>query len=115
MVIKRGYHSGGGGGVLFTPESMKRIVQGINENKCNDSVLFGDIILGLCSERNNVTLGVSLDELGRERFHPIGMRTSYTGFPPQDWLYGYSSNIPKFGKECCSEQSITFHLLLRKK
>jgi glycoprotein-N-acetylgalactosamine 3-beta-galactosyltransferase len=107
MTIKGGYHSGGAG-VLFTPESMKRIVNSIHKGICNDSVVFGDLLVGLCSERSNVTLGNSLDELGRERFHAINMRTSYKG-PPQDWLYSYCSNTPKFGKECCSEQSITFH------
>jgi hypothetical protein len=52
-------------------------------------------------------LGNSLDELGRERFHPINMKKSLKG--PKDWLHTYSSNIVKYGKECCSEQSITFH------
>jgi hypothetical protein len=77
-------------------------------SKINQTVVFGDLLVGLCSERSNVTLGNSLDELGRERFHAINMRTSYKG-PPQDWLYSYCSNTPKFDKECCSEQSITFH------
>jgi hypothetical protein len=35
------------------------------------------------------------------------MKKSLKG--PKDWLHTYSSNIVKYGKECCSEQSITFH------
>ena len=107
ITLKNGFHSGGGG-TLFTPESMKRIVTSIRLGKCDDSVVFGDIMVGLCSEKSNVTMGNSLDEFGRERFHPINMKISYKG-PPQDWLFSYSQNTPKFGKECCSEQSITFH------
>jgi hypothetical protein len=31
-------------------------------------------LVGICSARSIVTLGNSLDELGRERFHPINMK-----------------------------------------
>jgi glycoprotein-N-acetylgalactosamine 3-beta-galactosyltransferase len=106
VIVKGGFQSGGGG-VLFTPESMKRIVKSILENKCNDSVQMGDLVVGICSERSNVTIGNSLDALGRERFHPINMKKSFKG--PKIWLHTYSSNIVKYGEECCSDQSITFH------
>jgi glycoprotein-N-acetylgalactosamine 3-beta-galactosyltransferase len=106
VIVKGGYQSGGGG-VLFTPESMRRIVKSILENKCNDPVKMGDIATGICSERSNVSMGNSLDESGRERFHPLNMKNIYQG--PKDWLHTYSSNNVKYGKECCSEQSITFH------
>ena len=106
-ILKNGYHSGGGG-VLFTPESMKRIANSIKKGLCNDSHMFGDVMIGVCSERSNVTMGNSLDELGRERFHPESMRRHLKG-PTIDWLTFYSANKHKIGKECCSEQSITFH------
>jgi glycoprotein-N-acetylgalactosamine 3-beta-galactosyltransferase len=106
VIVKGGFQSGGGG-VLFTPESMKRIVKSILENKCNDSVQMGDLVVGICSERSNVIIGNSLDALGRERFHPINMKKSFKG--PKIWLHTYSSNIVKYGEECCSDQSITFH------
>ena len=107
ITLKDGFHSGGGG-ILFTPESIKRLVGSWKRGICNDSVNFGDIMIGLCSEKSNVTLGNSLDELGRERFHPLSLKSHYKD-PPEDWLYTYSSNVPQFGKECCSDESITFH------
>ena len=107
ITVAQGYHSGGGG-TLFTPESIKRIVASIRVGKCNESVGFGDIMLGLCSEKSNVTMGNSLDEFGRERFHPLTLKNHYLE-TDRFSLGFYSSNEAKFGKECCSEQSITFH------
>jgi glycoprotein-N-acetylgalactosamine 3-beta-galactosyltransferase len=107
IVLKTGYHSGGGG-VLFTHESMKRIVGNIENGKCNEVAGFGDIAIGVCAEKSNVSMGNSLDEFGRERFHPLGLKTHLNVKVP-GWLFSYSSNVPKGGKECCSEESITFH------
>jgi hypothetical protein len=38
-----------------------------------DFILKGDVALGFCAYHSNVTMGNSLDELGRERFHPLGI------------------------------------------
>jgi hypothetical protein len=38
-----------------------------------DFILKGDVALGFCAYQSNVTMGNSLDELGRERFHPLGI------------------------------------------
>jgi glycoprotein-N-acetylgalactosamine 3-beta-galactosyltransferase len=107
ITVAQGYHSGGGG-ILFTYQSMKRIVNSIQKGLCNDSVIFGDILIGLCSERSNVTMGNSLDELGRERFHALSLHNHYLENDTFS-LEFYSSNLAKFGKECCSLQSISFH------
>jgi hypothetical protein len=76
----------------------------------------------------------SLDSLGRERFHPLDIKTHYQGTYPK-WLYKYASNpIQKVcffknsfcllhkvqllhfrkmtkGLGCCSDTSISFHYM----
>lgn len=53
------------------------------------------------------------DELGRERFHPFnpGHHLHYAApknHPESDWYVTYSIDL-KFGYECCSVDSATFH------
>jgi hypothetical protein len=48
-----------------------------------------------------------LDEIQRERFHPLSIQTHFK--EPEGWLIDYSFNEVKGGKDCCSEESITFH------
>ena len=68
-VVEGGYHSGGGG-ILFTKESLKRLYKGIIEGKCDDTdTYYGDVAIGECSRKTGVMLGNSLDEKNRERFH----------------------------------------------
>lgn len=87
---------------------MKSIHDKILSNECNFKEGYGDLAVGRCAEIANVTMGNSLDEKGRERFHCLSFDHHYNGDFP-DWLLQYASNYPKKGKECCSRYSISFH------
>ena len=109
-IIPTGYHSGGGG-TLITHESLKRM--GFNIHKggilgCNETNGYGDVALGRCAHLSNITLGNSLDKLGRERFHFNSFHSHYMGLQP-DWAYQYSQNGIKNHSDCCSDQTISFH------
>jgi hypothetical protein len=106
-IVSTGYHSGGGG-ILFTHESLKRIYNSIQAGQCNFKVGYGDIAIGECSRISDVKIGYSLDANKRERFHTLSYGSHSKGYFPE-WIYKYSANIVKKGKECCSEDSITFH------
>jgi glycoprotein-N-acetylgalactosamine 3-beta-galactosyltransferase len=107
VIVPTGYHSGGGG-VLFTHEAFKRIHANIKNGVCAEKSGYGDVALGFCAYKSNVTMGDSLDKLGRERFHSLDYIAHYKGHIP-DWLRDYSSNGVKTGVECCSDETITFH------
>lgn len=111
-VVQNGYQSGGAG-QLFSLESLKRLHASISQDKCQYIVEHGDVATGLCMMESNVSLGNSLDSKGRERFHPMTLEDHYYGKLP-DWLIRYSQNPVKSGKECCSEDSITFHYIENK-
>lgn len=107
VILKNGYHSGGGG-ILFTKESLKRLHEKIINHQCDYTEGYSDVAIGQCMENAQVLMGNSLDEKGRERFHCLSFEHHYHGFFP-DWLLQYASNMPKKGKECCSRYSVTFH------
>ena len=106
-LVPTGYHSGGGG-ILMTYEAIKRISKNIENGICAEKTGYGDVALGRCAYKANITLGNSLDELGRERFHYNAFPHHFKGIHPQ-WAYDYSSNPIRNGIDCCSDQSISFH------
>ena len=106
-IVPTGYNSGGAG-ILFTHEALKRISNSIRKGICNQTRGHGDLALGKCAYKSNVSMGNSLDEFGRERFHPLSFRGHFKGYLPQ-WLKEYSSNGVKIGNDCCSDETISFH------
>lgn len=108
------YHSGGGG-VLFTKTSLKKIHDKIVAGECkrNPKNKYGDIAIGECGFKAGVKLGNSLDEFGRERFHALNFFSHYTGYFPE-WIFQFAINAVQMGRECCSDESITFHYNLKK-
>ena len=130
-LIKTGYLSGGGG-ILFTLKALQQLHDNIKKRRCNlKGIDYGDLFIGECSRKSNVTIDDSRDKYNRERFHALGklfsiiksrnkrikhnflldLESHYTGNFP-DWLAEYSAYDLKKGKECCSEESITFHYTL---
>ena len=109
-IIPTGYQSGGGG-TLITHESLKRMGANIYKGSvpgCNEKNGYGDVALGRCAYHSNITLGNSLDEQGRERFHFGSFNAHYFGKSP-NWAYEYSQNAIKNYSDCCSNQTISFH------
>lgn len=106
-VVKAGYTSGGGG-TLFTRGSLIRLGKSIVDGKCPFEDGYSDVAIGECMMRSQVTLGYSQDSEGRERFHCLDFGAHFGGGFP-DWLYLYSTNGLKTGRDCCSDETITFH------
>jgi hypothetical protein len=87
------YHSGGAG-ILLTHESLKRIIRSFDKGICKSSLFkHGDVALGYCGSRSNVTIGNSLDKKGRERFHFSSFEEHYYGIN-----YPWALNLSKNGK-----------------
>lgn len=86
---------------------MKRLVKEISENNCMKD-MYGDISIGNCANKVNVTIGNSDDSTGKPRFHPADPKTHYYG-PLPGALFSSTSHNGKLGKECCSVESIGFH------
>ena len=107
VIVPGGFQSGGAG-ILFTHEALKRISNNINKGICSWKKGHGDLALGKCAYLSNVRIGISLDDFGRERFHPLSFRAHFQGYLPE-WLKTYSSNEIKIGDECCSDETISFH------
>jgi glycoprotein-N-acetylgalactosamine 3-beta-galactosyltransferase len=106
-VVKGGYTSGGGG-TLFTKGSLIRLGKSILDGICPFEDGYSDVAIGECMMRSQVTLGYSQDSHGRERFHCLDFGAHFGGGFP-DWLYLYSTNGVKKGRDCCSDETITFH------
>ena len=106
-VVDSGYHSGGGG-ILLTRESLRRLYVSIVNKKCEFKEKYGDLAIGFCAEASHVRMGNSLDSQGRERFHTLSAAAHYWNLVP-DWLHAYSQNGVRIGEDCCSDETISFH------
>lgn len=107
--VQNGYIDGGGG-ILFTSESFKRIYESIQSNKCSTIHSYGDKTIGFCMGSANVTFGESRDDKNRERFHTRTLKQHILG-PLDEWTMNNSFFSPQVGGKCCSEDSISFHKL----
>jgi hypothetical protein len=107
VIVPGGFQSGGAG-ILFSHEALKRISNNIGKGICNQIKGHGDLAIGKCAYLSNVRIGISLDDYGRERFHPLSFPAHFNGYIPE-WLKTYSSNDIKIGDECCSDETISFH------
>ncbi|CAF0938805.1 unnamed protein product [Brachionus calyciflorus] len=111
--VENGYHSGGAG-YLISNEAFRRIGSKLNENftYCPDTGV-EDLDIGKCFRKLGVYPNKSIDDLGRERFHILGVLDHYNGIYPQ-WVYEMSSNQVQKGFDCCSDNSISFHYMSQK-
>jgi glycoprotein-N-acetylgalactosamine 3-beta-galactosyltransferase len=93
-IVDQGYHSGGAGYVLSN-EALRRIGSQLvsNYNFCPNSGV-EDVDVAKCLRKLSVYPEKSIDEMGRERFHPLDVTSHYKGTFPQ-WLYNYSANPVK--------------------
>jgi glycoprotein-N-acetylgalactosamine 3-beta-galactosyltransferase len=90
-IVERGYHSGGGGYVL-SKSAFNLIGSKLTEDYkfCPNSGT-EDVDVAKCLRKLKVFPDQSLDEVGRERFHPLDIESHYKGTFP-DWMYKYASN-----------------------
>jgi glycoprotein-N-acetylgalactosamine 3-beta-galactosyltransferase len=93
-VVPKGYQSGGAG-YLISREAFVRLGSALNKNYsfCPNSG-FEDIDVARCLRKLQVNPASSLDQLGRERFHPLDFDHHYNGkFNGRyKWLNSYAAN-----------------------
>ena len=76
-MIAQGY-IGGGAGMLFTNESMNRLVKNYENGVCTKFIDgYGDITIGRCAEIVQIKIGNSYDQMKRPRFHPHDHKTHF--------------------------------------
>ena len=93
-IVERGYHSGGGGYVL-SEEAFNRLGVEVRKNfSFCENTGTEDVDVAKCLRKLKVYPGSSLDELGKERFHPLSLGDHYKGNFP-DWLIDFAVNPPK--------------------
>lgn len=97
----------GGSGILFTHESMKRLVNLIQQDKCRKD-MYSDISIAECALQANITIGNSHDKMNKPRFHPANPKIHFHG-PIPGALLSSGSHDGTVGKNCCSNESIGFH------
>ena len=94
IIVKNGYHSGGAGYVLSN-EALSRLGNALIKNTTKfDISQLEDIDVASALRKLNVLPGSSIDENGRERFHPTSIKNHYEG-NNIDWLNTYAENRPK--------------------
>jgi glycoprotein-N-acetylgalactosamine 3-beta-galactosyltransferase len=102
-------HIHGGSGILFSKESMQRLVSKIKKNQCDIHIdKHGDVTIGGCAHSAQIQLIDSRDKNGKPRFHTFDPYIHFYG-PIPSFLYIYGSHNKKIGKDCCSPETIAFH------
>ena len=94
IIVQKGYHSSGAG-YLLSRESLNRLGSRLNKNfnSCPNTGI-EDVNVAQCLRMLNVNPGKSVDELGRERFHPLSLNSYFQQELP-NWMYSYSENKPE--------------------
>ncbi|VDK76254.1 unnamed protein product [Dibothriocephalus latus] len=112
--VPQGYTSGGAGYVL-SRAGLKLIAEGMlrNETGCEPAFRAEDLRMGLCAQAVGVKIIDSLDEHGRETFHPFKPATmvSEKWLRAIKWYRRYNAHPLTYGVNCCSDHSISFHYM----
>ena len=98
LYVQMGYHSGGAGYVLSN-EAFNRLGSILSKNYsfCENNGI-EDIDVALCLRKLQVYPNKSIDDLGRERFHPVDLVSSFRGdfLTKMPWLNEYALNPIQF-------------------
>lgn len=108
--MRHGYMSGGAGYVISHAAFQKLGETCFQTKPCVKRDKNEDVEVGLLLQDLNVYVLSSLDNEGRETFHPEPLDKHAVGPFPR-WLDQYGWNKPQYGENCCSELSISFHHL----
>eukprot|EP00605_Chrysophyceae_sp_TOSAG23-4_P002456 GSChrysophyteH1.ASY1.ANO1.2715.1 assembled CDS len=112
---KQEVFNSGGAGYLLDRRSLKILGENIDGPKCwpHQKGFWEDVNVGNCLRQS--TNGAIMpydtrDNLKRERFHPFtpGAHLTYKHGGPGDWYPKYHPEL-KYGYDCCSPESISFH------
>ncbi|XP_060569359.1 glycoprotein-N-acetylgalactosamine 3-beta-galactosyltransferase 1-like isoform X2 [Ruditapes philippinarum] len=114
--VQNGYMSGGAGYVISN-RALRNLVQlGFYPEKCpvipnkEDPENSEDIEIGRCLNKTGVPVINSLDEEGKERFHPYPTQKHLFGSIPR-FVFEWAKNPHNEGMACCSKYSISFHYM----
>lgn len=107
VIVNNGYHSGGAS-YLLSKEAFNRIGSKLNENFdfCPNSGT-EDVDVAKCLRILGVNPEPSIDDHGRERFHPLSLNDHFSGNFPE-WLKQYAKNPLK---KVLNFRSILFSIL----
>ncbi|XP_045182180.1 glycoprotein-N-acetylgalactosamine 3-beta-galactosyltransferase 1-like [Mercenaria mercenaria] len=114
--VLSGFMSGGAGYVISNSALRQLVEFGFNQEKCpvvpneEDPENGEDVEIGRCLNISGVPALSSLDEAGRERFHPYPVQRHLLGSIPE-FVFEWAKNPHKVGVECCSKYSISFHYM----
>ncbi|VDL91961.1 unnamed protein product [Schistocephalus solidus] len=112
--VAQGYASGGAGYVL-SRAGLKAIAEGMlrNATGCEPSLKSEDYLMGLCAQKVGVKLIDTLDEYGRETFHPFRPVTmvNENWLRRVKWFPRFNAHPIVSGVNCCSDHSISFHYM----
>lgn len=103
----------GGAGYILDRKALKILGKDISDGKCYPNLVTSaeDVQISRCLEKFNILPYDTRDELKEERFHPFNPHTHYTyRRDPKDWYTKYKYEL-KYGLECCSKDSVSFHYL----
>lgn len=101
----------GGAGYILDQKSLEKLGKDINNESCfpNKTTFSEDVQVALCLKNHNILPYDTRDKNKEERFHPFTpeLHLSYR-YSPNDWYTKYKPDL-KYGLECCSSESHSFH------
>ncbi|CAM9225967.1 unnamed protein product, partial [Pylaiella littoralis] len=115
----------GGAAYALNQASLGVLAAHLDDDACHPhaETPWEDVMVAMCLHKNGVAAFDTRDALGRERFHPFTPAVDFGFRMPQepedrlvsgvvvgDWYTGWSIDL-KFGRECCSRDSLSFHLV----
>ena len=104
----------GGAGYVLSKEALNRLGNKlITDEKSCINMGYEDLDTFRCLKQVSVFAEKSIDELGRERFHQDSLwyyNTNVSHVRANEWEIGPANGV-RTGPDCCSDTSISFHMM----